>query len=551
MDLKQVHHMGSDPEKLGPSSPHDDYYDHDEAMMHNQHNEQVQRQLKQRHVSMIALGGTIGTGLFIGTSVPLSNAGPVGSLISYMFMATIVYSIANSIGEMATYIPITGSFTVFCSRFVSPALGASIGWLYWFSWAITFAIELSIIGQVIAFWTTAVPTAAWIGIFFVVFTLINFTPVKYYGEIEFWAASIKVIAIVGWLIYALCMVCGAGDTGPVGFRYWRNPGPMGPGILSSNIHTGKFLGWLSSLVNAAFTYQGTELVGITAGESANPRKTVPRAINRVFFRILIFYILSILFLGMLVPYNDPRLTDDSSYISSSPFVIAIINSGTKVLPHIFNAVVLTTILSAANSNVYIGSRLLYALALGGVAPKLFLRTTKHGVPYIGVTLTALLGLLAFMVVSKGANTVFNWLVNISTVAGLLAWAAISYSHIRFMSALEYNGISRNSLPFKAKLGAPYAWYALICIIIVTLIQGFTCFWDFTAESFLTAYISIFIFLFFWILFQFFIFRDGWQLQHPIETLDIDSGRREVDAVDWEALEPKNMSTWERILDFLF
>lgn len=554
MDTKNQFQLGSDSEKQGvPSSPHDDYndYDHDEAMMGIQHNEQVQRQLKQRHISMIALGGTIGTGLFIGTSVPLSNAGPVGSLISYMFMATIVYSIANSIGEMATYIPITGSFTVFCSRFVSPALGASIGWLYWFSWAITFAIELSIIGQVIGFWTTAVPVAAWIGIFFVVFTLINFSPVKYYGEIEFWAASIKVIAIVGWLIYALCMVCGAGATGPVGFRYWRNPGPMGPGILSDNVNTGKFLGWLSSLINAAFTYQGTELVGITAGESANPRKTVPRAINRVFFRILIFYILAILFLGMLVPYNDPRLVDDSSFISSSPFVIAIINSGTKVLPHIFNAVVLTTILSAANSNVYIGSRLLYALALGGVAPKLFLRTTKHGVPYVGVALTAILGLLAFMVISKGATTVFNWLVNISTVAGLLAWAAISYSHIRFMNALEYNGISRNSLPFKAKLGAPYAWYAFICIIIVTLIQGFTCFWDFTAESFLTAYISIFIFLAFWILFQFFIFRDGMQFQHPIETLDIDSGRREVDAVDWEALEPKNTSLWERILDFLF
>ena len=514
-------------------------------------NTQVKRGLKQRHVSMIALGGTIGTGLFIGTGSAIGSAGPAGSFISYCFFATVVYSLANSIGEMATYIPITGSFTVFCSRFVSPALGASIGWLYWFSWAITFAIELSIVGQVIEFWTFAVPIGAWIAIFFVIFTALNFLPVKFYGEIEFWAASIKVIAVVGWLIYALCMICGAGQTGPVGFRYWKNPGAFGPGILVSNPNGGKFLGWLSSLVNAAFTFQGTELVGITAGESDNPRKTVPRAINRVFFRIVIFYILAILFLGMLVPYNDPLLSSSESYAASSPFIIAIINSGTKFLPSIFNAVILTTIISAGNSNVYIGSRLLYALALGGVAPKFFLKTTRSGVPWTGVVSTCALGLLAFMVLSQGSNTVFNWLVTISTVAGLLTWASISYSHIRFMKALEYNGISRDSLPFKAKLGAGYAWYALICNVVVVFIQGFTCFWDFSAESFLTNYISVFLFVALYLIFQFVVFRDGFKLQHPIETLDIDSGRREVDSVDWDALENKNMTWYEKILEFLF
>lgn len=512
----------------------------------------VKRQLQQRHVSMIALGGTIGTGLFIGTGSALSSAGPVGSLIAYIFMASIVYSVANSIGEMATFIPVTGSFTVFCARFISPAMAASVGWLYWFSWAITFAIELSVVGQVIQYWTDAVPIAAWIGIFFVIFTIVNFFPVRIYGEIEFWTASIKIIAIVGWLIYALCMVCGAGSTGPIGFRYWRHPGPWGPGILVSNVKTGRFLGWLSCLVNAAFTYQGTELVGIAAGESDNPRKTVPKAINKVFFRILIFYVMSIFFIGMLVPYNDEKLMNGTSDASSSPFVIAMVDSGTRVLPDIFNAVILMTILSAGNSNVYIGSRLMYALASTGVAPRLFLRTSKAGVPYFGVIFTAAFGLLAFMVVSAGANTVFEWLVNITSVAGLLSWAAVSYSHIRFMDALEYNGIDRDTLPFKAKLGKPYAWYSFICIVIITLIQGFTSFWDFTASKFMTAYISVFIFMGAWILFQFVIFRDGWTIQHPLEVMDIDTGRREVDAVDWDALErSKNHSKFDRILDVIF
>ncbi|VVT54727.1 uncharacterized protein SAPINGB_P004221 [Magnusiomyces paraingens] len=507
---------------------------------------EVKRQLKQRHVSMIALGGTIGTGLFIGTGSAISDAGPVGSLIAYIFMATVVYSLAQSIGEMATFIPITGSFTVFCSRFVSPALGASIGWLYWFSWAITFAIELSIVGQVIEFWTFAVPLAAWIGIFFVIFTSLNFFPVKIYGEIEFWAASIKVIAVVGWLIYALCMVCGAGKTGPVGFRYWRHPGPWGPGILSSNKNTARFLGWLSALINAAFTFQGTELVGITAGESANPRKTVPRAINRVFFRIVVFFIGSIFFMGLLVPYNDPLLSSDTSYVSSSPFIIAIVNSGTKVLDHIFNAVILTTILSAGNSNVYIGSRLLFALGSSGVAPKFFTWTSKGGVPYIGVICTALIGLLGFLSVSEGSTTAFNWLVNISTVAGLLAWAAISFSHIRFMKALEYHGIDRKDLPFTMKGGKWYAWYACISVICVIIIQGFTSFWDFNASDFMTAYISLFIFIAFYLIFQFIIFRGP--LLHSPENIDIFTGRREEELV---IIEKENMNLWEKILEFLF
>lgn len=522
-----------------------DDYSNDVAHGEIAHSE-VKRDLQPRHISMIALGGTIGTGLFIGTKSALSSAGPAGSLIAYAFMATIVYSLANSIGEMATYMPITGSFTVFCTRFVSPALGASVGWMYWFSWAITYAIELSVVGQIIEFWTDAVPNAAWIGIFFVLFTALNFFPVKVYGEVEFWAASIKVVAVLGWLIYALCMACGAGKTGPVGFRYWHHPGPWGPGILVSNKGGAHFLGWLSALVNAAFTYQGTELVGITAGESANPRKTVPKAINRVFFRILIFYIGSIFFMGMLVPYNDPAFDDTSSYVSASPFIIAMINSGTKVLPHIFNAVILTTIMSAANSNVYIGSRVMYALGSSGVGPRFLTNTTKSGVPYIGVLSTAAIGLLGFLSVSNGSNNAFNWLVNISVVAGLIAWASISLSHIRFVAALRYHGIDRSSLPFKARGGTFYIWYAFVAIVIITIIQGFNTFWEFNASDFLTAYISLFIFIGFWFFFQFVFFRG--KLLRPVEDIDIFTGSR---GPDLDLVERENMTKWEKFLDFIF
>ncbi|CAI4702727.1 AAC_HP2_G0043260.mRNA.1.CDS.1 [Saccharomyces cerevisiae] len=511
--------------------------DEEEAHYEDKH---VKRALKQRHIGMIALGGTIGTGLFVGISTPLSNAGPVGSLIAYIFMGTIVYFVTQSLGEMATFIPVTSSITVFSKRFLSPAFGVSNGYMYWFNWAITYAVEVSVIGQVIEYWTDKVPLAAWIAIFWVIITLMNFFPVKVYGEFEFWVASVKVLAIMGYLIYALIIVCGGSHQGPIGFRYWRNPGAWGPGIISSDKSEGRFLGWVSSLINAAFTYQGTELVGITAGEAANPRKTVPRAINKVVFRIVLFYIMSLFFIGLLVPYNDSRLSASSAVIASSPFVISIQNAGTYALPDIFNAVVLITVVSAANSNVYVGSRVLYSLARTGNAPKQFGYVTRQGVPYLGVVCTAALGLLAFLVVNNNANTAFNWLINISTLAGLCAWLFISLAHIRFMQALKHRGISRDDLPFKAKLMPYGAYYAAFFVTVIIFIQGFQAFCPFKVSEFFTSYISLILLAVMFIGCQiYYKCRFIWKL----EDIDIDSDRREIEAIIWEDDEPKNL--WEK------
>ena len=505
------------------------------------HETEVKRALKPRHVSMIALGGTIGTGLFVGIATPLSLSGPVGSLIAYIFMGTVVYFVTQSLGEMATFIPVTSSITVFSKRFLSPAFGVANGYMYWFNWAITYAVEISVLGQIINYWTDAVPLAAWIGIFWVLITLANFFPVKWYGEFEFWVASVKVIAIIGYLLYALIIVCGGSSQGPIGFRYWRNPGPWGTGEIAKDVNEARFLGWVGSLINASFTYQGTELVGITAGEASNPRKTVPKAINKVFFRILIFYIGSLFFVGLLVPYNSPQLQSDTAVIASSPFVISIKTAGTKVLPDIFNAIVLVTIISAANSNVYVGSRVLYSLALTGNAPKQFSYVTKQGVPYLGVICTALLGLLAFLATDDNANTAFNWLINISTLAGLCAWFFISLAHIRFMQCLKSRGISRDSLPFKAKLMPYGAYYATFFVALIVFIQGYTAFAPrFSTKSFFTSYISLILLVVLFI---------GCQLYYrcrfftKLEDIDIDSDRREIDAIIWEDDEPKNL--WEK------
>ncbi|KAL6454004.1 CAN3 Probable lysine/arginine permease CAN3 [Candida maltosa Xu316] len=495
---------------------------------------------------MIAIGGTIGTGLFISSGDLLMKTGPVMSLISFLFVTTICFSVTQSLGEMATYIPISGSFAQFVTRWVSKSCGASNGWLYGWSWAITFALELSIIGQVIQVWTDAVPLAAWISIFFVVLTVINLFPVKFYGEIEFWVALIKVVAVFGWIIYALVMVCGGGVTGPVGFRYWRHGYAWGQGMLVEN--NGKYvIAFIDGLVNAVFTFQGTELVAVTAGETS-PR-ALKSAIRKVMFRILVFYVLCIFFIGLLVPYNDPKLSEEGGYTKNSPFIIAIENSGTKVLPHIINAVIVTTIISAGNSNIYSGSRIFYGLAQSGVAPKFFLKTTKHGVPWVTVLFTAVFGALGYLVVDNDGTVVFGWLLNISATAGLIAWGFISVSHVRFMQVLKRRGISRDSLPFKAFFMPYSAYYSIVVIFIVVLIQGFTVFFDFNATDFFTAYVSVILFVVLWIGFHFFFNGFGkkaWKwssLLIPLDDCDIDTGVRDINDEEFDVPPPKNL--WQK------
>lgn len=213
-----------------------------------------------------------------------------------------------SLGEMATYIPVPGAFTAYANRFVDPSLSFAMSWIYWFSWAITFALELSAAGIVIQYWNLNLNIAIFIAVFWVIFTALNLLPVSFYGEIEFRFASIKIITIVGFMIFAICIDAGAGKQGYLGFHNWVHPGPFAPYLLDSQGAIAKFLGFWAVLIQAA--YQGTELVGIAAGETDNPRKTVPVAIRKTFYRILFLFILTIFFIGLLIPYDndDPHLT---------------------------------------------------------------------------------------------------------------------------------------------------------------------------------------------------------------------------------------------------
>ena len=452
----------------------------------------LERTMGSRHLQFIAIGGTIGTGLFIGTGSALNTAGPVSLLIAFLFVGSVVYSIMVSISEMAAYIPVAGSFTAYATRFVDPTLGFSMGWIYWFSWSITYALELTAAGLIIQWWNASLSVGIWIGVFWLVFSGLNFLPVRWFAELEMWFSSIKVITIVGFIIFSICINAGAGDEGYIGFKYWKDPGPFATSMVEGD--SGRFVGFWSVLVTAGFSYQGTELVGIGAGETKNPRKTIPSAIRWTFWGILILFSFTVFFIGLNIPSDLEALSSGGTNASASPLVIIAQRAGVPVLPHIINAVLLTAVLSAANSNVYSSSRILIALAEDGLAPKFLKRTNRYGTPYIAVGFCSILGLLGFLNLSSNGETVFNWLLNISATSCFVAWAIISLSHIRFIKILAAQGIDRMTLPYVAPLQPYLSYYGMIFTLIILITNGFTVFIEWDTADFFTCYISLLLFI---------------------------------------------------------
>lgn len=312
--------------------------------------------------------------------------------------------------------------------------------------------------MLVEFWDTSekVNPAVWITIIIILIIVLNIFAVSIYGEAEFCFASIKIITILGLLLAAVVIwLGGAPDHDRRGFRYWKE-GAMKEYVGKGN--TGRFTGLWSTLVNAAFSYGGVEMVAVAAGEAANPRKNIPKAVRRVFWRILFFYVLGSFMIGVCVSSNNEDLTNESG-ARASPWVIACKNASIPVLPHIINAVILTSASSSANAFLYTGSRYLFGVAQNGQAPRFLLKCSKNGVPYYCVAITASISLLTYMSVSTGANNVFVWFQNLTTIAQLFTWCSILIAYVRFREALLAQGVDRNTLVFKSPWQPYTAWAA--------------------------------------------------------------------------------------------
>jgi len=435
----------------------------------------LHRGLKNRHAQMISIGGVIGTGLFLGTAKSLAAGGPLGLLLGYMIVSSACVAVMLTLGELTTLLPVPGGQVTLAGRFVDPAMAFAMGWNYWYSWVITLPAELSAAAVLINYWNKDINNAVWITITGVVVIVINFLGTRAFGECEFWFASIKVITIIGLIILGLVIDLGGAPTHDrLGFRYWHNPGALVkfeeiPGSL------GRFAGVWSVLIGAAYAFLGTEILGMTAAETQNPTKNIPRAIRGVWVRILLFYILGVFILGLICPSNDPNLTTDTGNAASSAWVVAIQRSGIKVLPHIANACFLTSAWSAGSSDLYTSSRALYGLAKTGQAPKIFTYTNAKGTPVYAVALCAALACLSYMAVSESSNTVFNWFSNMSAVSGMFNWLGICITGIRFRHGLKAQGINPENLPWHSKLMPYAAWWGAIWTVIIILFADWSVF----------------------------------------------------------------------------
>ncbi|KAI8997169.1 amino acid permease/ SLC12A domain-containing protein [Pilobolus umbonatus] len=449
---------------------------------------QLQRGLKARHLVMISLGGTIGTGLFLASGASVAEAGPGGALLAYGLIGIMIFFMMESLGEMSTYIPIAGSFNNYAGRFIDPALGFALGWNYWYSWAVTVAVELTASSMVMAYWLPNIPSIVWSVVYLVPLLLLNLLSVKGYGEAEYWFAMVKVLTVIIFIILGILV-----DTGVLGGIYY--------GVDTFNRGGIQGLGTFSAFLTAGFSFQGTELVGVAAGESENPRKNVPKAIRQVYWRIILFYLLSLLMIGLIIPYDDPLLLkSDISNVSVSPFTLVFMKAGIQPAAHIMNAVILTTVLSAGNSGLYASSRTLYDLSNERKAPKFLQKMTSRGVPIYCVLITGGIGMLAFLTSLFGNGVVYAWLLNISSVTGFIAWMGICASHYRFRKAYVAQGYDVNDLPYKAKLFPVGPIFAFLVCAFVVVGQGYSA-WSLdpiNPSDVIAAYIGIPIVLVFYL-----------------------------------------------------
>lgn len=462
----------------------------DNASKSEQHNE-LKRGLSARHMTMIAIGGAIGTGLFVASGGTIAQAGPGGALVAYAVIGFMVYLLMQSLGEMATHIPTPGAFSEYASRFVSPSFGFATGWNYWFNWAITVAAELVAAAIIMSYWFPDVPAWIWSAVFLALLVGLNVLGSKGFGETEFWFSLIKVLAVLVFLVLGVLMIFGILGGDSPGFSNWVVDDAPFPGGMTAIV---------AVFMIAGFSFQGTELVGVAAGESKDPAKDVPKSIRTIFWRIMIFYIGAITVISFLVPYTDERLlANDVTDIATSPFTLVFENAGVLAAASIMNAVILTSILSAGNSGLYASTRMLYAMAVDGKAPKVFARVSKRGIPGPALAMTAAIGGFAFLTSLIGNGGAYIWLVNISGLSGFIVWMGIAWSHYRFRKAYVAQGFDLNDLKFKAKWFPLGPIVALVMCAVVIVGQNYQAL--FGGGHFIeivSSYIGIPAFLALWI-----------------------------------------------------
>ncbi|KAJ6784529.1 hypothetical protein PWT90_06065 [Aphanocladium album] len=433
----------------------------------------LHRRLGGKEIQLLAIGGAIGTSLFVQMGATLPKGGPAGLFLGFVIYGTVMLCVNQCFAEMITYLPIASPFVRLSGFWVDDALSFAMGWNYFF-----------VMGRV-----NSVPMC------------LNGLAVRYFGTSEFYLSSFKVFLMLGLICYTfVTMVGGNPHRDAYGFRYWKNPGSFVEHLVPGD--TGRFLGLISCLIQASFTMVGPEFISMAAAEAENPRRLMGRAYRSFTWRLMIFFLGGALCVGIVIPYNDQILLNyiegdsaASSTGAASPYVISMVKFGIHGLPDLVNVLILTSVLSAGNNVVYSAARTLHGMAMDGKAPAILAKCNRMGVPYYAVALSLAFGLLSLLQLSKSSSNVLDWLVGIVTASYLLNYIGTIITYLHFYASLKAQGVDRNTLPYKGVL-QPYAsWYALVGTSLITLVLGYDVFihghWDTT--KFFTSYTMVGLF----------------------------------------------------------
>lgn len=416
----------------------------------NKESSQLQRGLKNRHIQLIAMGGAIGTGLFLGSAHVIESAGP-SIILGYAIGGLIAFLIMRQLGEMIVEEPVAGSFSHFANKYWGKFAGFLAGWNYWILYVLVAMTELTAVAKYINYWWPHIPAWASVLTFFVIITLVNLGNVKFYGESEFWLSIVKVTAVVAMIVFGIYLLVTAGPDSTASFsNLWTHGGFFPHG----------FEGLFYMLAFLMFAFGGIELIGMAAAEAKDPQKTIPKAINQVVLRILVFYVGSMTILLSLVPWNELQLGG----LDKSPFVMIFSQLGIGWAAHLLNFIILTAALSVYNSGMYANSRMLFGLAQQGNAPKIFTQTNKQGVPIPAVLFSALLIFGCVLLNYFAPEDALSNLIYIVVGALVLNWAMISLTHLKFIKAMK----AETKVSQFPALWSPFSNYLVLAFIAVVL-----------------------------------------------------------------------------------
>ncbi len=379
--------------------------------------EQLNRSMKKRHLFMLSLGGVIGTGLFLNAGFTINQAGAGGAIIGYLIGGLILYMVMVCLGELAVHMPVTGSFQKYAAKYIGPSAGFSLGWMYFVGSAATAGVEFTAAGMIMKHWFPHTPVWIWCAAFIVLLFTLNALTTKGFAEAEYWFAGIKVVAVVAFILIGIAGIFGFIPLSDRSTPFMTNLAPTG--LFPAGIAI-----VFVTMMNVIFSYQGSELIGIAAGESEEPEKNIPKAIRNVLFRIIVFYISSIIILSAIFPASELGLLE-------SPFVTLMKIAGVPYAAGIMNFIILTAILSVGNSCLYASTRLLWSMAHDGMAPRVFGKLTKRKVPLNALIFTISFSLLSLLTSFIAADTVFVLLMSIAGISVTISWMGIALSQYMF------------------------------------------------------------------------------------------------------------------------